>query len=302
MAAEAAQRATHAELLHEYVVLACSILDTYLGGPVLVPDRRLNMSFLALMKQAQMLAAELPRCTAALRELQDYAPSLHEAQQWVDLVDDPTSGLSVAKAQVRAALDVEAPIERSGGYLITGQDGARIQEAAEALRDHLHAKLSEARRHDLVSDPNFTKAQVDRIQARNLHWLEPIALGSPVGKGNAARFGSKEIRISDSALRLLLRLLSALHETDDGYVSKSDLADEELVPRGVEQAIGRLRDELREVTGRDLRMDLIETRQRGGVRLSTLPEMVAVDPHLLSHPDQSIAALARRAIPRLGGE
>lgn len=304
MAAEAASQATREELLHDYVELACIILDTYFGGPVLVPDRRLNMNFMALMKQAQVLAAELPRSSAALLELSDYAPSLYVGQLWVDFVDVSISDLTAATARVQAALDMEAPIERSGRFLIVGEDAARIERAFEAFRDHVYAKQREARRQGLEGNPNFTKAQVHRIRALELHWFEPVVLGGlgDGGKGNVARFGTKEIRISDTALRLLLRLAAALQETDDGYIAKGDLVEEELVPRGVEQAIGRFRDELLQVTGHELRMGLIETRHGGWIRLSTLAELVTVDPRLRSHPDQSIAELARRAIPRSGGE
>jgi hypothetical protein len=118
---------------------------------------------------------------------------------------------------------------------------------------------------------------------------------------NLLEVAGHDVILTDSSFRLLLRLVVALVETDDGFLSRADLtygadldSEQALAPEGLEQALSRLRGPFRPALGDLKPTQLIEVRG-GRVRLSTHHRYVAWDlDALMLHADGVILGLSRR--------
>jgi hypothetical protein len=106
--------------------------------------------------------------------------------------------------------------------------------------------------------------------------------------------------LTDAEFKLLLRLVVALFEAEDGFVARGNLSggglgDEGIyAPEAVEQAVNRLRVKLRPALGGLGPKKYVEVR-RGDIRLSTHRAFVTADrASLLQHPDVVIRFLASR--------
>jgi hypothetical protein len=120
-------------------------------------------------------------------------------------------------------------------------------------------------------------------------------------RSNLLEVAGHDVILTDSSFRLLLRLVVALVETDDGFLSRTDLtygadldAEQALAPEGLEQALSRLRGPFRPALGDLKPTQLIEVRG-GRVRLSTHRRYVTWDLEVLMlHADGLIRELSRR--------
>jgi len=123
--------------------------------------------------------------------------------------------------------------------------------------------------------------------------------GRRLGRGsNVLHINGHEVLITDKPFRLFLRLVVALHERPDGWVSTGSvrhgggLADEGYYTSdGLEQAWSRLRGPLRAEFN-----SLIE-RSCGRVRLSTHRRFVTWDAERLADHDADVRLLAERLPP-----
>lgn len=120
-------------------------------------------------------------------------------------------------------------------------------------------------------------------------------------KSNVLRMGDAEVILTDRQLRLFLRLIVALFETDGGYLTRESLKhgegadwDGELAPEGLDQAISRIRARIRPALKEIDPKDFIQCH-RSRVRISTHKRYVLVNrDKLLDHDDTIIRLLAER--------
>src|SRR5919106_1892517 len=109
---------------------------------------------------------------------------------------------------------------------------------------------------------------------------------------NVVKIGATEILVPGAEFKLLLRLVVALFQTDDGFVPKGNLQGGGLGEEGIypphelEQAVSRLRSRLRPGL-QDLDAKRYVEVRRGRIRLSTHRKFVIVDRlQLLAHDDE----------------
>lgn len=120
-------------------------------------------------------------------------------------------------------------------------------------------------------------------------------------RSNVLTIGGREVRLTDGQLRLFLRLVVALFETDDGYVTRESLRhgegadwDGELAPDGLDQAISRIRTRIRPALEDIEPTDFVQV-YRERVRISTHQRYVlAGRDRLLKHDDTIVRMLAKR--------
>jgi hypothetical protein len=117
---------------------------------------------------------------------------------------------------------------------------------------------------------------------------------------NVVKIGATEILVPGAEFRLLLRLVVALFQNDDGFVPKGNLQGGGLGEEGIypphelEQAVSRLRSRLRPGL-QDLDAKRYVEVRRGRIRLSTHRKFVIVDRlQLLAHDDELVRRLARQ--------
>jgi hypothetical protein len=118
---------------------------------------------------------------------------------------------------------------------------------------------------------------------------------------NLLEVAGHDVSLTDSEFRLLLRLVIALFETDDAFLSRADLvygtdldSEQALAPEGLDQALSRLRGPFRAALGGLKPTQLIEARG-GRVRLSTHRRYVAWDLDILMlHADGVVRQLSSR--------
>ena len=120
-------------------------------------------------------------------------------------------------------------------------------------------------------------------------------------KSNVVDLAGTPVEFADAEFILLLRLVLALWETQDGFVLKGGgrrpggIADEpEVVPGNIDQAIGRLREKIQLGSGRVDPKDIVEVNNKR-VRLSTISRYVQVNREaLLNHDREVVRELASR--------
>jgi hypothetical protein len=122
---------------------------------------------------------------------------------------------------------------------------------------------------------------------------------------NLLEVAGHDVILTDSAFRLLLRLVVALVETNDGFLSRAGLtygadldSEQALAPEGLDQALSRLRGPFRAALEGLKPTELIEVRG-GRVRLSTHRRYVAWDLDVLMlHADGVVRQLSSRLTQR----
>ncbi|MCX5999221.1 MAG: hypothetical protein NTU41_06405 [Chloroflexi bacterium] len=120
-------------------------------------------------------------------------------------------------------------------------------------------------------------------------------------KSNVLTIGGCEIILPDAQFKLFLRLVVALHETDDGFVDRGQmrggggLTDEGIYfAEGLDQAVSRLRYRLAPALNGLKATKYIEV-QRKQIRLSTHRSCVSANREsLLHHEDKKVRLLAAR--------
>lgn len=120
-------------------------------------------------------------------------------------------------------------------------------------------------------------------------------------KSNVVLIDGRTVRVPDSLFRLFLRLVVAVFERDDGFISRTETkqgadatGEGALAHDGLDQAVSHLRDRFRPALGGLEGTDFIEFN-RGQLRLSTHRAYIAVKREaLLSHPDDVVRDLAGR--------
>ena len=119
-------------------------------------------------------------------------------------------------------------------------------------------------------------------------------------KSNVIRVGDAEVLLPDSQFKLFLRLVVALFESDDGYITRHSLKygegadwEGELAPDGIDRAVSRIRARIRPALKVDA-TDFIQSHRKR-VRISTHKRFVFADREkLLKHDDPVIRELAGR--------
>lgn len=161
-------------------------------------------------------------------------------------------------------------------------------------------------RSTILSQSEEQEFQASRFQSRLVIDIKGRMAGR---KGNVVEVGGLEALLNDARLKLFLRLVLALYESPEGFLSKREFRfgtsiDGELVvaPSGLDQAISRLREPFFEVPhllGGLSASQFIEV-SRGRVRLSTHRRFVKWNrEQLLDHPDEAIREITKR-LPILG--
>jgi len=120
-------------------------------------------------------------------------------------------------------------------------------------------------------------------------------------KSNVVTVGGQDVLLDDASFIPFLRLVVALFETEDGFLSREALrygqgvdGEVELIPAGFDQAIGRMRGPFRRRVGALTHLEFIEV-SRGRVRLSVPRACLSVEEEQLQeHPDQRVRTMARR--------
>ncbi len=153
-----------------------------------------------------------------------------------------------------------------------------------------------------VPDVELSEEEEQEAKQRGFKGAFPIHItGKLVNRrSNVIHVGGHEIILPDAQLKLFLRLVVALFETQDGFVPGGNLhggglSDEGIyTPDAVEQAVDRLRARLRPALKGLVPTKYIEV-QRGKIRLSTHKRFVTADrEYLMQHPDEVIRSLAMR--------
>lgn len=107
------------------------------------------------------------------------------------------------------------------------------------------------------------------------------------------------LQVGDAMLAILLHLVAGLKEKGFGWVYLSDMVDSRVIHRdGKYQAIGRLRDRLRQaLSGADAEA-IVESGGSGKYRLSTHPSFVTYSRRkLLDHTEEDIKKIAEMLPP-----
>ncbi len=154
----------------------------------------------------------------------------------------------------------------------------------------------------VLAEVELTDKEEEEAKRRRFKGSLPIHItGKLEGRrSNVITIGAIEIILPDAEFRLLVRLVVALYETENGFVPRGNLSggglgDEGIyAPEAVEQAVNRLRFRLRPaLQGLDPKK-YIEV-QRGQIRLSTHRKFAIVHRAcLMQHPDKAIRCLVGR--------
>ena len=112
---------------------------------------------------------------------------------------------------------------------------------------------------------------------------------------NQVIVNEKAIRVGNVPFCLLLRLVVAQYESDDGWVHKSDLAQEGIADKHEFQNVQRLRAHFRGAPGVTDPKDVIVASGDARLRLAVRPENIRVDKQaLLAHPDRKVRLIAEK--------
>ena len=155
-----------------------------------------------------------------------------------------------------------------------------------------------------LSDAEEHEFEANRFNSRI---LIQVTGQTEVRKTNVILFDGREVTLPDAQFRLFLRLVAALHEADDGYVSLGTLrsgggiTDEGIAfPEEIYQAVSRLRFPLRTALHPLKPVEFIQV-SRKRIRLSTHKRYVLFNrDQLARHPDELIRSLALR-LPSVSG-
>lgn len=220
------------------------------------------------------------------------------------LVDDPsphvTAGELAAMVKRHAAETlgvVQGEVAKASQQLVqhTLPPTCLIQIAVERQRREAQVEPCPSIR---LSEDDEQELQQHRFKSR----LVIQVTGQTEGrKGNVVRVDGAEVILPDAEFRLLVRLIVALYETEDGFVPRGSLssggglADEGIYfAEGLDQAVGRLRWRLAPAFRGLKGTEVIEV-SRKQIRLSTHRRFVIVDRgRLLQHPDGVIRPLVNR--------
>jgi len=121
--------------------------------------------------------------------------------------------------------------------------------------------------------------------------------------GNVVEVPGAEVVLTDSPFELFLRLVIALHESEDGFVRRGSMgsggglvAEGFYTEESIDQAVSRLRTPFRAALHDVAPTEFIEVRA-GCVRLSTHRRYVTWDrEELLRHPNKVVRELAQRLL------
>jgi hypothetical protein len=119
--------------------------------------------------------------------------------------------------------------------------------------------------------------------------------------GNVLEVGGARVVLTDAPFKLFLRLVAALHETQDGFLPRGSMLDGGglvvegfYTEDGVDQALNRLRAPFGPALRELKPTEFIEVRG-GRIRLSTHRRFIAYDrERLLGHSDQMVRDLTER--------
>jgi hypothetical protein len=131
----------------------------------------------------------------------------------------------------------------------------------------------------------------------------PIYLTGRVERrvSNVVQVGDAQVLVEGSLFRGFMRLVVALFETEEGFISRSSLrtgrglqAQDLYFPAGLDQAVSRLRDRFRPTLGHLDAREFLEF-QHFRLRLSTHRSFVRYDKAaLVAHPHEGVRAMATR--------
>lgn len=254
-------------------------------------------SYVRLLRKVRRSSAD--ELLAAYVELTDCA---------VDTAEGGPNGLAMIVEMVRRqaetaqlAIDAQAaavlPRLSDGDYSPTCL--VRLSIAGAPKRNRKNWKLPEPRILEL-SAPEEAEFTVAHFHGR----LPIVITGKPAKRAsNVLEIDGHHIELADADFVLLLRLVQALYEAADGFVTKGGgarpggLADEpDLVPAGIEQAIGRLRQAVQPVLG-DLDPKALIEVVRGRVRLSTHRRFVEIHRERLTQHRHPVVQRVLSRIP-----
>lgn len=159
--------------------------------------------------------------------------------------------------------------------------------------------------HTAAPTVTITAAEQDECVRHGFNGAFALNLSGRIvlRKSNVVSAGGAEMILPDAEFKVVLRLVVALFETEDGFVARGNrdgggLVDEGIYPAdSIDQVVGRLRSKLRPGLGGLDPRKYIEV-SRGCIRLSTHRRYVSANRAVLvRHPDPAIATLATRIPP-----
>ena len=206
--------------------------------------------------------------------------------------------VAMLKRHARDVIDVlSAEISRAGNELAA----ERLPETC-LVRLSIHSEHPEAVPLRPVA-PQLSSDEAEAVARLRFKSDQLIEInGTPAGgKGNVVLVNGVEAVLDDASFVPFLRLVLALYESEDGYLSREELrygsgldGELALMPQGFDQALHRIRRSFRGRIGRNDPKEFIQV-ERGKVRLSTYHRFVVVDCEtLLRHEDPRVRGLAQR--------
>ena len=289
-----------------------ALLSTRGSGDLLVQHESANQIYLHLRRWAEQLVEGQEALRDALAAFLSAYPNLYEVgdDEW------ELSYVHIAplKARISEALNEAgtSPSQQLPSEWVEYLD--KVDRAIEAFAEfkrkataqHLKLSIHSGHPEAVPLRPVAPQLSLDEAEAVARHRFKSDQLieinGTPAGeKGNVVLVNGVEAVLDDASFVPFLRLVLALYESEDGYLSRkelrygSDLDGElALMPQGFDQALHRIRRSFQGRIGRNDPKEFIQV-ERGKVRLSTYHRFVVVDCEtLLRHEDPRVRGLAQR--------
>lgn len=288
-------------ILYSIVHRMLAILQCHFGGYVVFTDEFANQFYLKLRGWAEERSAHFPRIKDALADLTDFYPNLWEFYEEHDWKSDELSLVNplmarLSEAVVAAGSRLEEQLPEEWTEIFAGVDSL-IKMKREKQRRREERFFGKDVAVQLSPDE---EQEFERLGFKS---RLPIRITGRTERrnSNVIDVTGHRVVLTDAPFRMFLRLVVALCETPDGFLSRSDLrygtgidGETDLAPEGLDQALSRLRAPFQPALEGLERTDFIETSS-GRFRLSTHRRYVTWDRKaLLGHQDKWVPRIAAR--------